>query len=232
MLFCIGDIHGHFDKLTRLMALCREFASQRGVRHPRFVFLGDYVDRGPDSRQVLDYLAQQPMDVTALCGNHEDLMLRARHDDTALLIWLRNGGMATLESYGVGEVQAIPDRVFALIADLPLFHDDGLRLFVHAGIDAVNPQARAREVLLWTRNHPPESQPLDRLLVHGHTPVKGKYPELHANRLNLDTGAGWGRSLSAAAFDDRQKNPVALLNNLGEIRVLQPAATLAIRAAP
>ena len=219
MLFCIGDIHGHFDKLIRVMHLCRGFASERGVRHPRFVLLGDYVDRGPASRQVLDFLAARPMDVTALCGNHEDLMLRARHDDTAQIIWLRNGGMATLESYGVGEVDAIPESVFALIADLPIFHDDGLRLFVHAGIDAADPQARVREVLLWSRNHPPADLPLDRLLVHGHTPVKGKYPELHANRLNLDTGAGWGRNLSAAAFDESQKPPIAYINNLGEIRI-------------
>lgn len=217
MLFCIGDIHGHFDKLTRLMRLCRDFADQRGVRHPRFVLLGDYIDRGPASRQVLEYLAGRPADVIALCGNHEDLMLRSQHDDTALIIWLRNGGMATLESYGVGEIQAVPKGVFALLEELAIHHDDGQRLFVHAGIDVADPKAREREVLLWTRLHPPPNQPLGRLLVHGHTPVKGKRPELHPNRLNLDTGAGWGRTLSAAAFDDRHTYPVAYINNLGEV---------------
>jgi serine/threonine protein phosphatase 1 len=222
MLFCIGDIHGHFDKLIRLMNLCRGFAEQRGAKHPRFVLLGDYVDRGPDSRKVIEYLETRPTDVLALCGNHEDLMLRARGDDTALILWLRNGGMATLESYGVGDVHAVPESAFAFIEQLPIFHDDGLRLFVHAGIDIAKPEARAREVLLWTRHHPPPELPLGRFLVHGHTPIKGKLPELHANRLNLDTGAGFGRTLSAAAFDDVSEFPIAFLNHLGEVGTVKP----------
>ncbi len=232
MLFCIGDIHGHFDKLNRLMNLCRGFAEGRGAKHPRFILLGDYVDRGPASRQVLEYLETRPADVTALCGNHEDLMLRARTDDTAQILWLRNGGMSTLESYGVGEVHAVPESAFDFIAQLPLFHDDGLRLFVHAGIDVADPQARAREVLLWTRQNPPENMPLGRLLVHGHTPVKGGLPDLHANRLNLDTGAGWGRALSAAAFDDKQIYPLAFLNHLGEISMVRPPRSAASHAVP
>ena len=215
MLFAIGDVHGHFDKLMRLMAHCRAFTEAHGGGQPRFVLLGDYVDRGPASRQVLEYLDSRPADVTAILGNHEDMMLAALDGGLSLMHWLSNGGGATLASYDTEDPRDIPPSHIRLIGRLPLYVDDGLRLFAHAGIDPDDVDSRDRETLLWTRDQPDDDQPLPRFLVHGHTPVLDGLPELHPNRLNLDTGAGFGRDLSAAAFADGIAAPVAFLNQDG-----------------
>ena len=97
MLFAIGDIHGHFDKLMALMGFCRAFADARGERHAEFILLGDYVDRGPASRQVLEFLAAKPENLRCICGNHEDFMLGALDGGATLAGWLGNGGGETLE---------------------------------------------------------------------------------------------------------------------------------------
>lgn len=225
MLFCIGDIHGHFEKLMRLMKICHSYAEAAGAKNPSFILLGDYVDRGPESRKVIEFLATRPPNVRGICGNHEDMMINALHGGDDLARWLANGGGETLQSYGARQISEVPAAHLELMASLPTFIDDGLRLFVHAGIDPADPHARDRHTLLWTRQHPPEDQDIGRLLVHGHTPVRSGRPELLANRLNLDTGAGWGRRLSAAAFADGRVMPLAFLDELGAITTqVQPDA--------
>jgi serine/threonine protein phosphatase 1 len=216
MLFAIGDVHGHFVKLQNLMERCRAYAAAES-QPARFVLLGDYIDRGPDSGRVLEYLASRPPDVLAVMGNHEDMLLQSLDDTDAADRWFRNGGLATLDSYAVLAASEIPAAHVDLIRSLPVFIDDGLRLFVHAGIDPANPNGRDPHILMWTRKHPPENAHLPRFIVHGHTPTASHRPELLANRLNLDTGAGWGRKLSAAAFHDGKSRPVAFLNDLGEM---------------
>ena len=215
MLFAIGDIHGHFDKLLRLMRHCREFARQNS-QSPRFVLLGDYIDRGPDSRKVLELLCSRPPDVLAIVGNHEDMLLQSLGNSQAAELWYQNGGLETLLSYRAALTSEIPAAHIDLIRSLPVFIDDGIRLFVHAGIDPANFENRNRQVLLWTRKHPDGRVILPRLVVHGHTPTHSRKPELLPNRLNLDTGAGWGRRLTAAAFHDNQARPIAFLDDLGE----------------
>jgi serine/threonine protein phosphatase 1 len=225
MLFAIGDVHGHFDKLMQVMGHCRAYAEFAGDRHAEFVLLGDYVDRGPQSRQVIDFLCAKPENVQAVCGNHEDLMIAALDGGTALMNWLANGGADTLESYRTNGVTDIPASHLSFIANLPTFIEDGLRLFVHAGIDAANPAARVRQTLLWTRKHPPDDAKLPLFVIHGHTPVRTGRPELKPNRLNLDTGAGWGRNLTAAAFPHESHRPLAFLNDTGEVTPVLPENT-------
>ena len=215
MLFAIGDVHGHFDKLMRLMRFCREFARQSS-QAPRFILLGDYIDRGPDSRGVLEYLCSRPPDVSAIIGNHEDMLLQGLDDPRAADLWLQNGGYETLNSYRASHASEIPMAHIELIRSMPVCIDDGVRLFVHAGIDPANIEGRNRQVLLWTRKHPDGRAILPRLVVHGHTPTYSRKPELLPNRLNLDTGAGWGHRLTAAAFHDDQARPIAFLNDLDE----------------
>jgi serine/threonine protein phosphatase 1 len=217
MLFAIGDVHGHHDKLIRVMEHCRAFAEARGERHASYILLGDCVDRGPDSAGILAWLASSPANVHAIAGNHEDMMLQAVAGGEPLLRWLSNGGGDTLRSYGGTSIRDVPARHLALIAGLPLFFDDGLRLFVHAGIDPAHPDSRDPAVLLWTRRHPPDDQTLPRFVVHGHTPTKTGRPDLRPNRLNLDTGAGWGRRLTAAAFMRDQAKPIAFIDDLAQV---------------
>ena len=215
MLFAIGDVHGHFDKLQRLIRHCREFARQNS-QAPRFVLLGDYIDRGPDSCKVLELLCGRPPDISAIIGNHEDMLLQSLGNSQAAELWYQNGGLETLVSYRAARASEIPAAHIDLIRSLPVFIDDGIRLFVHAGIDPANFEGRDRQVLLWTRKHPDGRVILPRLIVHGHTPTHSRKPELLPNRLNLDTGAGWGRRLTAAAFHDNQAQPITFLNDLGE----------------
>jgi serine/threonine protein phosphatase 1 len=213
LTFAIGDVHGCFDKLDELMRRCAEYA---GTRSFRFVMLGDYIDRGPDSRLVIDRLRnlceQRPGAIVCLMGNHEDLFLAALENPAEVGIWMDNGGDTTLESYDVNAPAGLPDRHIEWIRNLPLCLDDGLRFFVHAGIDPAVPLAQQdRATMLWTRKRYSETTNPGRLIVHGHTPLLSKQPEQHPHRLNLDTGAVYGGPLSAAVFTADRASPIALL---------------------
>src|SRR5438067_2385455 len=100
LTFAVGDIHGCLDKLERLVKACE---ARAGARPARFVFLGDYLDRGPDSRGVVEFLIArqraQPSAVVCLMGNHEQLAIAAQDDARAMPIWLENSGAATQRSY-------------------------------------------------------------------------------------------------------------------------------------
>jgi serine/threonine protein phosphatase 1 len=215
LTYAIGDIHGSLDKLRTLVAACREHA---GAQPARFVFLGDYIDRGPDSAGVIRFMMrlqdEMGAGVIALMGNHEALALESRHHTATLNNWLRNGGRATLESYGVRTIADLPAEHLNWLGSLSLRYDDGRRFFVHAGIDPEKPlDAQDSTDLLWIRE-PFLSDRRDhgRLIVHGHTPVEARSPDLRANRLNLDTGAVFGGPLTAAAFDDQEVLPFAVLS--------------------
>lgn len=213
--YAIGDVHGCLDRLTALVDLCMRHC---GGRPMRLVFLGDYIDRGPDSRGVIDRLRslQNDMPGTVVClrGNHEALLLEAiETDDDGL--WLLNGAAQTLKSYGVTEMAALPRDHVDWIAALPLFFDDGRRFFVHAGVNpAVALDRQDERDLLWIRE-PFLSSDRDygRLIVHGHTPLQTARPDLHRNRLNLDTAAVYGGRLTAAAFSADKTWPLAFLND-------------------
>jgi serine/threonine protein phosphatase 1 len=217
--YAIGDVHGCLEKLVPLLECC---AAHCGDRLFRLVFLGDYVDRGPDSYRVVDRLldlqSELPDKVICLRGNHEALMLQAvrTRDDE---IWLMNGGEATLGSYDVQRACDISDRHLEWIDSLPLSYDDGRRFFVHAGVDSNLPLTdQSEEVLLWMRE-PFLSRQYDygRLIVHGHTPVPSRTPDLRPWRLNLDTGAVYGGPLTAAAFTQERTAPVAFLTHEGAV---------------
>ena len=226
MPYAIGDIHGHADQLDHAMALIEADGAGGPV-----VFLGDYTDRGPDSRGVLDRLVQlRGPDRIALLGNHDRMFLRAVrygfvHDPDlgGRMTWLHPalGGGRTLASYGVpvpaddelsdvherpGQLtdllaaarEAVPPAHLDFLEDLPTMHVTEDQVFVHAGIRPGIPLDRQDEDdLVWIRE-PFLSDRRDhgRLVVHGHTTIDR--PEHHGNRLGLDTGAGFGRPITAA----------------------------------
>lgn len=218
--YAIGDIHGRFWALTSLLERCAQHCAGRDMQ---LVLVGDYVDRGPDSQAVIDLLIdmQRRMGtrVTCLRGNHEAVVLAAAEGDLARLggdvtfdLWMVNGGSQTLRSYGVERAADLPPEHLGWMASLPTFHDDGLRFFVHAGVNPELPLSEQREQdLLWIREpFLSDARDYGRLIVHGHTPVS-RGPDLRRNRLNLDTGAGYGGPLTAAVFDDRNAGPLAFL---------------------
>jgi serine/threonine protein phosphatase 1 len=214
LTYAVGDIHGSLDKLKGLIAACRQHADGRAMT---LVFLGDYIDRGPESaavvRFVLSLQFEAPEQIIALKGNHEAMALAVLDDAMPVGSWLRNGGAATLSSYGVSDVADLPRAHLDWMRALRLTHDDGRRFFVHAG---VNPErqldAQDEQDLLWIREpFLDDDRDYGRLIVHGHTPLASTAPELRRNRLNLDTAAVFGGPLTAAVFDNALTEPLAFI---------------------
>jgi serine/threonine protein phosphatase 1 len=220
--FAIGDIHGCLPELESLLAICER---ARAGRDARFVFIGDYIDRGPDSKEVIEFLIQrqcrEPGRFVCLRGNHEQMLIAAadpERSDRDLINWWVNGGEQTLGSYRVNDPSAIPADHLAWIKMLPLKLLDDRRVYVHAGIRPGVPlQAQSPDDLLWIRE-PFLSSTNDHgaLVVHGHTPTDSGLPDLRANRLNVDTGAFLGEPLTAAMFSNDETYPNMFLNSLGE----------------
>lgn len=237
-IYAIGDIHGHADKLAAAHDLVEDDRAREGTSGARLVHIGDLVDRGPDSAAVIETLialaARDPRVVTLL-GNHDELFLTFLTrplDEMAMRggkpFWLNAnmGGTDTLASYGIrGRRPArlhldartkVPASHREFLAALPRsFASDGC-FFAHAGIrpgvplEAQDPQDLIwiREDFLWsTADHGP-------LIVHGHTPVDRV--EHWGNRLNIDTGAAYGRALSAVAIEDRR---AFLLTDGGRVEI-------------
>lgn len=209
----IGDIHGCLDKLERLHKECRRFA---GIRPLRFIFLGDLIDRGPNSRAVvqtiMDMQRADPANVIILAGNHEDF-LHNIDDPIGIATWLRNGGDQTLNSYGISDPADFPPDRLDFLRGLPSHYDDGVRFFVHAGIRPGVPLDRqTRHDLLWIREpFLGATDDYGRLIVHGHSPRHDGKPEILPNRVNLDTAAVYGGPLTAAVFVDGERMPVDFL---------------------
>jgi serine/threonine protein phosphatase 1 len=221
-LYVIGDIHGQMEMLE--VALAR-IAADGGADAP-MVSLGDLVDRGPDSRAVIDTLLTgqaSGRDWTVLKGNHDRMFQNyiedARLHDARVVSgvdWLnpRLGGVATLESYGIADAgkrssdelikatrEAVPSSHLQFLRDMPLFHQVGSLLFVHAGIAPGIPLERQTEDdLLWIRAPFLDyTKPHPWLVVHGHTALEA--PAHYGNRINLDSGAGYDRPLTVAVFE-------------------------------
>jgi len=228
LTYAIGDVHGSFTKLANLLRHCKDHC---GGNDARFVLLGDYVDRGKRSREVVELLiesqASAPDHFICLKGNHEDMLLEAaRTQDEAA--WLNNGGYTTLHSYGVQNAAEIPAGHLDWLEKLPFALDDSKRFFVHAGImPGILLEEQPPEVMLWIREPFLSDQSNHgRYIVHGHTPGETGLPELFHNRLNLDTLAWAGNPLMAAVFDDRRVGPVSFIADDGRVTAAPPINAL------
>ena len=206
--FAIGDIHGCREQLSELVSSIELMWSGGTV-----VFLGDYIDRGPASRGVVERIMAGPATPAwrwiALKGNHEQMMVSALRRGRDVSNWLANGGEQTLQSFGGN----IPDTVLDWADTLPLMHQDSHRIYVHAGVDESVPLDQQSEwAMVWRRPLPGESGDYwGKHLVHGHTPAD-ENPLPTGNRTNIDSGCVFGGSLSAAVFnDDVQGSPIRFL---------------------
>ncbi|MFN3657339.1 MAG: metallophosphoesterase [Pseudolabrys sp.] len=218
-LYAIGDIHGRLDLLDLAVA-----AVERDVRlhgsNALTVTLGDYIDRGPASRGVVERLADNPFPTpyVALKGNHEQMLADFLENPTLGPSWRSQGGDETLRSYGVTPRllmigRADDDAAARLRAALPEKHRHFLRslrtsfasgryFFCHAGVRPGVPlDAQDDHDLMWIRGEFLRSEEdFGKIVVHGHTPVP--VPEVLANRINLDTGAFATGRLTCAVLDD------------------------------
>jgi len=206
-IYAIGDIHGRADLLESLLRQIDEDCRLRPSRRPIVVFIGDYIDRGPASREVLDLLLgyEQTKETIFLRGNHETFVHRFLSEPAVLDEWRLCGGLETLVSYGlkpsinpgVAEqrqlakalAKSIPKPHLEFLDSLKLSFSCGDFLFVHAGIRPGVPIRKQREEdLLWIREEFLScDQRFEKFVVHGHTPVRT--PDVRSNRINIDTGA-------------------------------------------
>ncbi|MEZ4484656.1 MAG: metallophosphoesterase family protein [Syntrophotaleaceae bacterium] len=204
-LLAVGDIHGCLDLLRQLLEKVAPNAEDR------VVFLGDYIDRGPDSRGVIDFLlefrARWPQTVF-LKGNHEAMLLDYLAGRERLR-YLLNGGEPTLYGYREkGRLQIPTDHLQFLHSLRPYFETEHF-IFVHAGLrPQVAPQAQHEKDLLWIRKDFLESDfSWGKTVVFGHTPLRK--PHLNRDRLGLDTGAVYGRTLTCCDVLQRKLWSVA-----------------------
>lgn len=214
LVYAIGDIHGMYDLMTAMLAKIENDARSLGLP-ATIVFLGDLVNRGPKTRQVIDHVLAGPRENDfnwiALRGNHEQIMLDALQSGrpAAFQNWLGKGGIQTLSSYGASNHDLNLDEARRLIgpahkaflSSLPLTLVIGKRLFVHAGVEPGVPLDQQSAKNLMSIRGPFFERPhgLPYTVVHGHTPV-GPYPLLGPGRIGLDTGAVTTGILTAAAF--------------------------------
>jgi serine/threonine protein phosphatase 1 len=235
LVYAIGDIHGRYDLMKALLAqIAADAAARAAGRRPILIFLGDYVDRGPDSAKVVEALLwlgrRRDLDVRLLKGNHEQAMLDFLDVPATGAHWLRFGGVETLAAYGVlapepdeGEaglararddlLERMPASHLRLLEGLELMLQVGDYAFVHAGVRPRTPlNAQAEDDLLWIRKEFLEARgPFEKVVVHGHTWI-GDRPQVFDHRIGVDTGAFMTGALTAVRLED------------GEIGILQARA--------
>jgi serine/threonine protein phosphatase 1 len=226
--YAIGDVHGRLDLLRALLRSIDADARRTPSKAVNLVFLGDYIDRGQESRGVIELLTVLKRDggvrVTALRGNHEEALLGFIADPSTGGAWAEHGGRETLKSYGVEPPRAMTDAEGwsaardAFVAALPRAHLDFLRelqlfavvgdyVFVHAGVRPGVPlEHQEAHDLMWIRKDFMEApRVLDaQVVVHGHTPTAE--PSEGPGRIGVDTGAYATGVLTAVKLEDDRRS--------------------------
>jgi len=219
-IYAIGDIHGRVDLLDQALNRIDADLAKNPSSFEIEVFLGDYIDRGPDSRQVLDRLVARNRThrMVFLKGNHETYLADFVNNPPILDDWQRIGGLETLMSYGITPSinadtaaqarlaaafdRALPESHRRFLGDLKSSFTCGDFYFVHAGVRPGIPLAKQREEdLLWIRHEFLLcEEEFSKIVVHGHTPVP--QPDIRPNRINIDTGAYATGNLTCLILED------------------------------
>lgn len=228
-LYAIGDVHGCLDPLKRLEERIHQSARDCGL-NAGVIFLGDYIDRGPDSKGVIEYLSGGSfagLQAGFLLGNHEDILLQALAQPPLVREWLRWGGMATLASYGVGlpanldaverdeavasaMAAALPDHHLSFFERLEVSYQLGDYLFVHAGIRPGRSLEKQSRYDMLTIREPflTSSKVLPVRVVHGHSVAFEA--QVTPCRIGIDTGAYATGRLSAVLLEEDRHEIVSI----------------------
>ena len=196
-IYAVGDIHGNFDALAEML--------KKIPKGGKIVFLGDYVDRGPDSYKVVEMMMRLSKKPNVIClkGNHEQMMVNYAKGK-GKQHFLFNGGIKTINSYKKAEVEVFPKKHIQWMESLPLYYETPKYIFVHAGIIYGKPLASQSEsTLLWVRySFIKNKSKSDKKVVFGHTIFSKPY--VRHNKIGIDTGAGWGDRLTCVMLPEEK----------------------------
>lgn len=191
-LFAIGDVHGCFDKLKALIE--EKIFLQKS---DKLILLGDYIDRGSQSKEVIDYiieLKEKGFDIIPLIGNHEVMLIDFLFDKKNLSLWIQNGGSETLKSFGISSLETLESKYIDFFKDLQYYYSYEEFLFVHAGFnDEANNPFEDKHHMIWKCRENYKHLLLEnKIIVHGHCPVKDSLTkkQLFESKsvINVDTG--------------------------------------------
>lgn len=185
----VSDIHGAIEKFDNVLK-----DASYDPEEDQLIMLGDYIDRGPHSKDVVDKVQQlvEEDGAIAIKGNHDDLFIRSQYDKSTRRIWEMNGAGSTRESYN-GDLEKMQRHREWLENHLQLYYETENFIFVHAGLHPKVPLERQQEeTMLWTRHT--EEIGLGKTVVHGHTPVQDV--SYYEDQVDIDTGAVYGGKLT------------------------------------
>lgn len=226
-IYVVGDIHGCVDLLLRLHEMIVADSLEEPAERNVLIYLGDYIDRGESSKQVIDFLMGQYIqgfETVHLTGNHEEMMLTFLDDPSIGLNWIANGGGETLMSYGIGYpgrhslleadtldalratlTEKLPADQLNFLKTLATQHVEGEYMFVHAGImPGTDLHQQSRQDLLWIRDEFLGSdEDFGKCIVHGHTITREV--AFKTNRIGIDTGAFFTGVLSCLVLEGQTR---------------------------
>jgi serine/threonine protein phosphatase 1 len=215
-LFAISDIHGCFKAFHQLIVNTIKLS-----KSDRLILLGDYIDRGDKSKEVIDFiidLRQEGFNVTPLAGNHEVMLIDSYYDPGMLPLWLMNGGMSTLTSFGINDIRELDDHYLEFFKSLDYYLILGNIVFVHAGFDDLADDPFLDEQsMVWecrlSYNHPALS---GKTIIHGHRPKTVSYvKEIISERslvIPVDTGCVYGKENGYGVLSALEVNNMTILS--------------------
>lgn len=221
--YAIADLHGRFDLLKKAWEAIEEDASKADkITAYTIITLGDYIDRGPQSKEIIDFLIKE--EVVSLKGNHEDMAVQVGSNPTLEMQswWIGNGGDATFKSYGEpASIGSVNPEHFKWMANLPIYYETKKQLFVHAGVphsemNLPPKKAHHYQDMMWMLYSKNDGRGWkDKHVVHGHHQFADG-PHEWSGRTDLDTFAWHTGRLVVGVFDDTQGKAIRYIEVLGD----------------
>jgi len=215
-LFAIGDIHGCFDSFRELVEDKIEINNG-----DKLVLLGDYIDRGNQNKEVIDYiieLQQKGFDIIPLIGNHESMLLDAIGNEEHFFLWIQNGGSKTMESFKINSLNDLPKFYIDFFKALPFYYSYKNFLFVHAGFnDEISNPFKDKYHMIWTCREK-YSNPIlrDKTIIHGHSPISESSCKRRIQEnnpvINIDTGCVYSDNIGYGRLSAIELNSMKLFS--------------------
>jgi len=215
-LYAISDIHGCFTPFHELVVNILRLR-----KSDRLILLGDYIDRGNQSREVIDFimdLIASGFNVTPLKGNHELMLTEALHNPVTLPLWMMNSGQTTLQSFGAESIRDIPPEYIEYIEGLGYYHKSGDFIFVHAGFnDNLKDPFSDRYTMVWESGFTYKNPLLsDFTIIHGHRPKSLEYIKKQIKEkskvIPIDSGCVYGKAMGYGFLSALEVNSMNLIS--------------------